>query len=225
MKKIITLSFYIITIMAFSFSSVAQDYSKDFSQAPMKFNNPTIITTPGDAVTGTLSESFENPTFPPVGWSLLSPDGGTGWTRLTAGTTPFPGWNGGTVITPPGGGNAIGYATYLTGGAVSNDQWLVTPQITNVQAGDQLSFWMWFPFSSFADSVDVLISTTGTAPADFNVIVDQFVLLVGSTDTSWAQYTYQLTNFVTKGSNIYIAWREHVADNIIDGAISLFGFS
>ena len=118
-----------------------------------------------------------------------------------------------------------GYATYLTGGAVSNDQWLVTPQITNVQAGDQLSFWMWFPFSSFADSVDVLISTTGTAPADFNVIVDQFVLLVGSTDTSWAQYTYQLTNFVTKGSNIYIAWREHVADNIIDGAISLFGFS
>ncbi len=219
MKRVFTVSLCLFAVMAFSFTGFAQDYSKDLSQAPTEFNNPTIITTPGDAVTSALSESFEDPTFPPAGWSLLSPDGGTGWERQIAGTTPFPGWTGGTVIAPPGGGNAVAYATWTTGGAVGNDQWLLTPQITNVQTGDSLSFWMWFPFSSFADSVDVLISTTGTAPVDFDIIVEQFYLPVGSADTSWTQYTYTLTDFVSAGSDIYIAWREHVADNLNDGAV------
>jgi hypothetical protein len=216
MANLIRISLLVILSATIVFS---QSNSKDLSQVPTEFNNPLITTTPIDGVTSTLSESFEDVTFPPAGWSVLSPDGGTGWTRLTAGTTPFPGWNGGTVIAPTGGGNAVAFATYTTGGATYNNQWLVTPQITDVQTGDELSFWMWFPFSSYADSVDVLISTTGINPGDFNIIVDQFYLPVGSADTSWAQHTYTLSNFVTAGSNIYIAWREHVADNLNDGAI------
>lgn len=207
--------FLLISTLAFG-----QETGRDLSQTPTNFNNPEVVYGPLlDGTLSTLSESFEDPTFPPTGWLKISPDGGTGWERQLAGTTPFPGWTGGTVITPPGGGDAVAFATWTTGGAVSNDQWLVTPQITNVQTGDELSFWMWFPFSSYADSVDVLISTTGTAPADFNVIVEQFYLPVGSSDTSWTQYTYTLTNFVTTGSDIYIAWREHVADNLAEGAI------
>ncbi|MBK8982354.1 MAG: hypothetical protein IPM38_08560 [Ignavibacteria bacterium] len=37
-----------------------------------------------------LFESFEGVTFPPTGWSKLNPDGGTGWNRQKAGTTPIP---------------------------------------------------------------------------------------------------------------------------------------
>jgi len=217
MKNILLIAGVIFTMTVLSFG---QDSGRDFYQTPTSFENPEIVYgAPLEAPLSTLSESFEIVTFPPPGWIKLSPDGGTGWERLTAGTTPFPGWNGGIVTTPPGGGNAVAFATYTTGGASHNDQWLVTPQITNVQAGDELSIWMWFPFSTYADSVDLLISTTGTAPVDFNVIVDQYYLAVGSTDTSWAQYTYSLTNFVTAGSDIYIAWREHVSDNLNDGAI------
>lgn len=215
------IKFISINLLLFICSSfvIAQDYSKDLTQKPTEFNNQLITITPDDKPNGTLSESFEDPAFPPAGWSLLNPDGGSGWTRLTAGTTPFPGWQGGTVLTPPGGDTAVAYATWTTGGATYNDQWIVTPQITNVQTGDELSFWMWLPFSSYADSVDLLISTTGTDPADFNIIVEQFYLAVGSTDTSWTQYTYTLSDYVSAGSDIYIAWREHVSDNFNDGAI------
>ncbi len=207
-------------IIGMTVLNYGQYSGKDLVQKPTSFENPEIVYgSPLEAPLSSLSESFEDPTFPPAGWITLNPDGGTGWTRITAGTTPFPGWNGGTVTAPPGGGNAVAFATYTTGGATYNNQWLVTPQITNVQTGDELSFWMWFPFSSYADSVDVLISTTGTATSDFNVIVDQFYLAVGSSDTSWAQYNYTLTDFVSAGSDIYIAWREHVSDNFNDGAI------
>jgi len=217
MKNTLLVLGVIITMTILNFG---QDSGRDLNQTPTSFENPEIVYgSPLNSLLSTLSESFEDPTFPPAGWLKLSPDGGTGWERLTAGTTPFPGWNGGTVTVPPGGGSAVAFATWTTGGATSNDQWIVTPQITNVQTGDELSFWMWFPFSSYADQVDLLISTTGTAPADFNVAVDQFILTVGSADTSWTQYTYTLTNHVAAGSNIYIAWREHVADNYNDGAI------
>ena len=98
---------------------------------------------------------------------------------------------------------------------------MVTPQITNVQTGDELSFWLQVPGytnQSYLDSVDILISTTGTSVGDFNVVVDQLFWPAGSSDTNWTQYTYTLTDFVSAGSDIYIAWREHVSDNLNDGA-------
>jgi len=210
---------FCVIVILFTSVLFAQNDSKVLSQKPDDFNNTLVTTTPGDALNGTLNESFEDATFPPTGWSRLSPDGGTGWERDTVGTTPFPGWQGGTIISPPDGGDAVAYATWITGGQTSNDQWLVTPQITNVQAGDELSFWMWFPFSNYVDSVDVLISTTDMNPSDFNIVVEQFYLAFGSTDTSWAKHTYTLTDYVSAGSDIYIAWREHVSDNFNDGAI------
>lgn len=77
--------------------------------------------------------------------SRLILDGGTGWNRQLAGTTPIPGWNGGVITAPSGGGNAVAFCTWNTGGASSNDQWLITPQVTNVQTGDMLTFWMLIP--------------------------------------------------------------------------------
>jgi hypothetical protein len=209
-------------ILLFSFLSLAQEAGRDLSQTPGNFNNPEIVYGPLlEDQLSTLSESFEDPTFPPTGWLKLNPDGGTGWDRVMAGTTPIPGWNGGVITTPPGGGSYVAFATWNTGGAVGNDQWIVTPQITNVQAGDELSFWLLVPGytnQTYLDSVDILISTTGTAVADFNVVVEQLFWPAASPDTNWTQYTYTLTNFVSAGSDIYIAWREHVSDNLSDGA-------
>ncbi len=211
-----------LVVLMVSALAYGQQTIRDLSQRPTHFDNPEIVYGPPLVdLLSTFNESFEDTTFPPAGWLKLNPDGGTGWIRLTVGTAPYPGWNGGIVDAPPGGGNAVAFATYTTGGASHNDQWLVSPQVTNVQAGGQLSFWMRFPFSSYADSVDLLISTTGTAPADFNTIVDQYYLPVGSADTIWTQYYYDLTNYVSAGSDIYIAWREHVADNSTQGAIVL----
>lgn len=213
---IVLISFLMISL------SYAQD-AKDWGTKPTSYDNPSVIYTPGDNM-GYFEESFEDATFPPAGWTKLSPDGGTGWTRITAGTTPLPGWNGGTVSTPPGGGTATAFCTWNTGGPVANDQYLVTPQIPNVQAGDSLVFWSWVPGytnASFAENLDVLISTTGTAVGDFSVVVEQIVYPAASADTSWHRRAYNLTDFVTAGSDVYVAFREHVANNLNDGAAVL----
>lgn len=165
-----------------------------------------------------LSESFEGTTFPPAGWSKLNPDGGTGWTRVTAGIAPMPGWTIGVITTPPGGQTACGYVTWNTGGATANDQYLITPQITNVQANDSLSFWLRYVPNSYRDSIEVKISTTTPTAAAFTTLVWRKNFASGSADTNWTQYKFRIGSMVPAGSNIYICWREVVADNLADGA-------
>ena len=118
--------------------------------------HPEVVAGPElDGPLSTLNESFEGTTFPPAGWIKLSPDGGSGWERQVDGTSPVPGWQGGTITVPPGGGSAVAFCTWSTGGPSSNDQWLITPQIANVQSNDSLKFWMqWWP-SNYTDSVQV----------------------------------------------------------------------
>lgn len=166
-----------------------------------------------------LEEGFEG-AFPPAGWQVLSPDGGSGWNQQTIGTTPVPGWTSGTVTGPPGGGAHVAFCTWATGGPNSNDQWLITPQITNVQADDSLHFWMRYWPNNFADTVDVRISTTGGGdPANFDLLVQQLGFGAGGdTTVDWREYSFAIGALVPAGSNIYIGFREHVQDNFNDGA-------
>jgi Secretion system C-terminal sorting domain/Cleaved Adhesin Domain len=220
MKKFVQIMFALLIMAVFTYG---QDNAtvKNLSQKPTDFNNPTItVGTPLTSPLNYFSESFEDPTFPPAGWSKLDPDGGTGWERDTVGLTPLPGWNGGVITAPAGGGNAVAFCTYTTGGAAANDQWLVTPQITGVQAGDILDFWTQLPgyTNAYADSLDILISTTGTNTTDFTTVLDMLSWDSGTVDTSWTDHSYTLTDYVSAGSDIYIAFREHVSDNVTYGA-------
>jgi len=167
----------------------------------------------------TLNESFESTTFPPAGWIKLNPDGGTGWNRQTNGTTPIPGWQGGDITVPTGGGNACAFSTWNTGGASSNDQWIITPQLTNMQSGDSLKFWLrWWP-NTFLDKIEVKISTTTPTVAAMTTTVLAKTFAVGSTvDTGWIQYKFNIGSQIPSGSNIYIGFREIVANNLADGA-------
>lgn len=162
-------------------------------------------------------QSFEG-AFPPPFWSKLNPDGGTGWDTVAVGTSPIPGWTGGTITAPPGGENAVAFCTWNTGGATSNDQYLITPRLVNVQAGDSISFWLRYWPDTYNDTLDVVISTTDPSdPANFNILVDQLGFGAGS-DTNWVMYSYDLSGHVSPGSNAYIGFREHVQDNFNNGA-------
>gem|GEM_PF-1110502 len=165
-----------------------------------------------------LFESFEGATFPPTGWSKLNPDGGTGWNRQLNQTTPIPGWNGGMITVPAGGGNAVAFCTWTTGGAVSNDQWLVTPQLTNMQSNEVLNFKLRYWPNSYRDSIEVLISTTTPTVAAFTTLVFRKNFSVATLDTGWLNYSFPIGTLVPNGSNIYVAFREVVADNFNDGA-------
>lgn len=161
-------------------------------------------------------EGFEE-AFPPAGWIIMSPDGGTGWQQLAVGTTPLPGWTGGEAVAAPDGGNFMAFCTWTTGGASHNDQWLVTPEIV---VGDDhvLSFYMRYWPDSFDDYVEVLISTGSQNNVnDFSIVVDE-ISFTTNASTDWELYSYDLNDFVDPGTPVYIAFRETVADNFNDGA-------
>ncbi len=176
-------------------------------------NLPIAITLSSCTVsTFPWTESFEDTTSFGC-FTKANPDGGTGWAHIVSGKTPLPGWNIGTMTIPTGGGNAAAYCTWNTGGATSNDQWLITPQIA-VQNNQELNFSL-FWFGHYQDNLDIKVSTTTNATSSFTT-----TLL--ATDTNqyiyggWKQFTIPLTAYA--GQSIYIAFNEHIANNQADGA-------
>lgn len=159
-----------------------------------------------------INETFEGSTFPPTGWSIQRPDGGTGWDTIRLDATPVPGFNGGVVTSLDTSNKKMVYCSYTTGGATSNNQYLITPQIS-IQANYNLSFWM-RKFGNNTDTLRVKISTTTSDVASFSSTLASIGFSVS--DSGWIQYTYPLQMYV--GQQIYLAFNESVNDNSIDGA-------
>ncbi len=216
-----------ITLFFFASFLVFALGAQTISRAPITKNadlKATEIMKSNDDAKGAKSvsyirESFESTTFPPTGWSKLNPDAGTGWTRVTVGTSPLPGWQGGTATAPANGGNAIAYCSWNTGGASSNDQWLVTPQLANIQATDVLTFWALRWPKTFLDKLEIKISTTdATSPASFSIMGLEVNFPANAGDSVWTMYSVPVGTLVPAGSNIYVGFREVVANNSADGA-------
>lgn len=161
----------------------------------------------------TINEGFESGTFPPTGWSVSSPDGGSGWADTLVGVTPVPGFNGGVVTGCVNGGSSVAICSWATGGATSNNQWLITKQISNVAANYTLNFWM-RKFGNYKDNLKVLVSTSGNQVANFTNTIATVNFL--EADSGWVNYNYNLGSYA--GQTIYIAFNEYVADNQTDGA-------
>ncbi len=134
---------------------------------------------------GSLSEGFEDATFPPSGWTTINNDGGTKeWERYTSDA------HSGSACA------AVGYET-------PNDDWLITPQIT-VATGDMFSFWAKSGSSSWLEDYNVLVSKTGNAVGDFTITLDQ----IRGEANAWTQHEYNLVGGgygINDGDNIYIA--------------------
>ncbi|MBK7867021.1 MAG: T9SS type A sorting domain-containing protein [Ignavibacteriales bacterium] len=206
---------FMLTVFVFGYAQ-AQDRATNIKKW-QKSEAPEFTRGPWIESTNSITEGFEGATFPPAGWAKLTPDGGTGWASLAIGTTPLPGWNGGTNINRPGGsGTGTAYFTYTLGGAAANDSWLIAPQLLNVQNGDSLKFWM-RKFGSYIDKLEIKISTTtNTSTADFTITAA--TLNFTAADSGWVSYGWNIGSLVPANSNIYIALRAVIADNFNDGA-------
>lgn len=209
--------FFLTLVFLLSSALLTAGEVKKVGQAKGNDGEVKIVHGPGlSTVLTSVTESFEGTTFPPAGWTKLNPDGGTGWNRQTVGTTPIPGWNGGTVTAfSPTSGVGMAYCTWNTGGATANDQWLISPQITNVGPGYVIKF-ATRKFSSYADNLDIKISTTNnTSTTSFTINVA--TIAFATTDTGWSMRSYNIGSLVPANSSIYVAIRERVADNFNDG--------
>lgn len=223
-SRLILISIIIISYAIVGF--IALD-GRNPGSRPDAYNNPPVVFGPSlDTISPVfIQQSFEDTLFPPPGWIKYNPDAGSGWTRVTAGTSPLPGWNGGTITTPPGGGIGSAYCTWSTGGPVSNDQWLVTPQILSVGFEDSLVFWVQcsgYANAQYGDSLLIMISTTTPAIQSFSRAA-VLSWTAGSADTLWTRKSFKLTDFpgVSVGSSIYVAFREIAHNNSQFGAAIL----
>ncbi len=153
-----------------------------------------------------FEESFEGTTgFPPAGWKTVNKDGG--------GTTG-PWFQGNSSIFTAYDGNGYAAANYQGANDFYIDEWLISPLILSISTSDTLCFSHRSPdYSSWADSIEVRISTTDTAIASFTTKVDYFK----TSTTGWLQKKFSLKNFITDGSNIYIAFRYLIYDGGISG--------
>ena len=141
-------------------------------------------------------EGFEGEDVPDC-WSLIDADGdGNNWYVLNNSQSS----SGGFVV--HSGEGHITSASYA-GGALTPDNWLITPQIAMGTNG-HLSFWAAGQDPSWASEVfSVYLSTTGTSTSDFNV-----TLLDHQTATeTMTEYTADLSAYA--GQNVYIAFRHH----------------
>lgn len=88
-------------------------------------------------------------------------------------------------------------------GALTPDNWLITPQITGVGENYILNFHRAAVDPAWpAENYDVMISTTGTATGDFTSVYNETL-----TDGEWEQISIPLADYADE--DIYIAFRHH----------------
>ena len=81
-----------------------------------------------------------------------------------------------------------------------NDDWLISPQIDLSDNGKMTaSFWARSTDPSYLEDLNVKLSTTGKAVADFDVTLGE----VRGVPSEWQQYTYDLSAYA--GQTIYVA--------------------
>ncbi len=140
-----------------------------------------------------LAEGFEGTTFPPAGWTMndANADGNT-WFEYSVQTTAHTGTK-----------SAASASWTSASGAITPDNWLITPQI-NVPAARvyyMLEFYIgaqdpYYPFENYG----VYVSTSGTDPADFIELFSETL-----SDGLWHYRTQSLAAYA--GQTIYLAFR------------------
>ncbi len=149
-----------------------------------------------------LSESFNDVTaLAGSGWLLVNTSAaplGTSWFQGNAGVFPA----------ASGPADAYAAANFLgTGaltGAVSN--WLITPQL-QLQPGAGVSLAVRAAGGGLLDTLEVRLSTTGTAPADFSTLLGSYA---STTDQGWVTRNWAVP--LSAATPSYIAFRYVISD-------------
>lgn len=144
------------------------------------------------ALGNAFTEGFEAGTLP-TGWLAIDNDGDAfNWVNTIEQAFGFSAHTGSGAMTSASYDN--------TAGALTPDNWLISPAIS-VTATSDLSWWHSAQDPDWPDEqYYVKVSTTGTALTDFTTTIWS-----GITPGDWAQVTVSLSAFA--GQTIYIAWQ------------------
>ena len=148
----------------------------------------------GGGIVTKLEQTFSGATLP-AGWQIVDVDGsGTTWELRTQ--VNFDG----TLVNPQIGTHFL-FSSFNSANGTFISDWLITPQMQNVQNGDKISFYAGAIGGAFNDSLRVVVSTTNANPASFTNQVAYFK--VAGPISSWNPYEFDISAFA--GQNIYVA--------------------
>lgn len=146
-------------------------------------------------------ETF-NTTTVPSDWQVIDNDGSGGAWAFVQQLN----YTGGTVV--PHAGQSFWFSSFQNanpGGLI--DEWLISPQLPMIEAGDSLHFFAGAIGGLYPDSLKVLISTTTPAPANFTEIA---YFYVPGPIGNWTKFSFDMTPFA--GSQIYVAVNYYIVD-------------
>jgi hypothetical protein len=157
-------------------------------------------------------------TFPdsvlPAGWQVLDKDGSGQGLELFQSVTP----QGGTTVYPQAD-------LYLWSSNYQNanmsgliDEWIISPKISVIYAGDSLYFWAGALDGPFDDSLRVFVSTTDTQLTSFTHMIGYFK--VDGPVGSWHKYGFDLSPF--DSMDIHFAINYYIRDGGPGGQYSDF---
>jgi hypothetical protein len=164
---------------------------------------PVSVFRPGNIETEIFQEGFNDTiNFPPTGWIMINRDGNvdptdTAWYSSTT--------TGGQGTLPPYEGVAFAADYYGTANDFYIDDYLISPNTGGTPppgSVDSLTFWVTARLSTsgnYPDSLDIRVSTTGTAVNDFTVRLGYIL----APKASWTRVAYALP----MATNRYIAFR------------------
>lgn len=139
-------------------------------------------------------EDFSSTSLTEACWTVLNENGDLDAWDLNYTINPFAGDQVAMIYTDFNGGN--------------NDDWLISPNLT-LTGNEVLNFYYRVQSAFEPNDFQVLLSTTGTNPADFT---DTLMFLASYDNTTYQDTTLNLSAY---SGNVYIAW--HVPSGGLDG--------
>ena len=154
-----------------------------------------------------LFESFESGI--PSDWTVLDVDGDTKTWQLAQPASTFT-----TALPTCDGNNAVMSRSYDSSGALTPDNWLITPL---VQLGGTLKFSV-LDDGGYPETFGVFVSTRGTDPADFEQIGSD---MTTPSNAAWTEVSIDLSQYA--GEEGYIAIRNYNCSDMDFIMIDAFG--
>ncbi|PJA51668.1 MAG: hypothetical protein CO167_12795, partial [Candidatus Marinimicrobia bacterium CG_4_9_14_3_um_filter_48_9] len=136
-------------------------------------------------------EDFDGAVFPPTGWSIVDVDGGSAWNPDLSYIDPYSG-------------------TVSAEGMGCNNDYLITPLLVLPAGSPFISFWVGQESISYENSFEVMVSTTGTDPADFIQVAD-FPSTVPPSAGAWTPFTVDLTSYA--GQDVHVAFHVYYSES------------
>ncbi|MDD2386354.1 MAG: choice-of-anchor J domain-containing protein [Bacteroidales bacterium] len=129
------------------------------------------------------------------------------WTTIDASNDSYT-WTDqiiGTFYAHTGDGLVASPSYTATSGALSPDNWLISPPI-QLGTGSSVSFWRAAQDGAYpGEHYGVYISTTGTATSDFTLLYEETVTASGTkAQGTWRQRNVDLSSYT---GSVYLAWR------------------